>query len=377
MATFGHRKAQLWIQGQQQVRTNDAFREHAGKHWFHVASLGEYEQTLPIIETFDPKEVVVTFFSPSGYEVIQKRNPIYPLFYLPLPTRARMRSLLSILQPASICFTKYDLWWSLIYEAQKKGIPSYLIAGKLKEKDFGIRFSQLGKNLFRLLDKIHVQDSHSSELLAGIGIESNVSGDPRYDRVKKIAEQGFSDDRIAAWSQHWDQVVVVGSAWKPEIELVAQIIEELPNTGFIIAPHELNHGAEALRGLQLNHVHLSDFGPGQEATQILNIDQFGLLSSLYRFGDFALIGGGFGKGIHNTLEAAVYGIGLAFGPNHRKFTEAQTLLSHKAALELGHDPSILIQLLHNKDELLNMGKQAQLVCDNNFGATQKILSCWN
>lgn len=371
-ASLGNTRAQMWITGRKLQALTSIPSSFKGRKWFHVASLGEFEQALPLIEQLGLDQVFVTFFSPSGFEVIRKRMPQLAMAYLPLPTQKNMKIWIEELNPTCIVFTKYDFWWSLIHEGNKKSIPSYLISGKIKASDYFIKRKKLGQGLFQLFNKVHVQDQHSQDLLRSINTESILSGDPRYDRVFKLSQEKFQNEKIETWAQDWNQIVVVGSAWEPEMQLVIDIHTQFPNTGFIMAPHELHRAAPFLKEKNIAFNTYSESETGVKC-QFLIIDQFGLLSKLYRFANLAIIGGGFGKGVHNLLEAAIYGIPTAFGPNHSKFTEAVEFVQNNASVVLNQqDLTLFIQLLSKPKALLEMGNRAKQLCASNLGATERI-----
>ncbi|MFT6719155.1 MAG: 3-deoxy-D-manno-octulosonic-acid transferase [Sphingobacteriales bacterium] len=373
-SALGNSRAQMWIKGREHQALTPIPPEFKGRSWFHVASLGEFEQALPLIEKLGSNNVFVTFFSPSGFDVIRKRMPHLAMAYLPLPTQKNMVRWIHDLSPSCLVFTKYDFWWSLLHEAHKKNIPSYLISGKVKASDYFIKREKLGERLFQLFDKIHVQDQPSKDLLQSINQHSILSGDPRYDRVYTVSQETFQDPLIEQWAKNWDQVVVIGSAWEPEMQLASDIHQQLPKTGFIIAPHELHRAAPFLAGKNIAFNVYSKAG-NNPMEQFLIIDQFGLLRKLYRFADFAIIGGGFGKGVHNLLEAAIYGIPTAFGPRHVKFSEAVEFVQEKASLVLDlQNLTPLLERLSSQDALVEMGAKAKKLCEKNIGATEHIFS---
>jgi 3-deoxy-D-manno-octulosonic-acid transferase len=347
LASFFNQKAVLWING----RKKQAIKPHKGCIWFHFASLGEFEQGRPVLEAlkikYPGKPVVVTFFSPSGYE-IRKNTPLADaVYYLPLDTAANARHFIDTLQPAMAIFTKYEYWYHFFNELNKRQIPLYIISGIFRPGQIFFKwYGGLHRKMLDMVSHFFVQDNASDQLLKNLNISQvTVSGDTRFDRVWANAQQPKELPVIAGFKAN-QKVFIAGSTWPKDEELLAGLISLHPDWKFIIAPHEIgedkiNHlmgllpQKESARFSQISHLtsHISHL-------RILVIDNIGMLSSLYQYGEVAYIGGGFGAGIHNTLEAAAFGLPVIFGPNYQKFREARELIELKAGISINTEDEL-------------------------------------
>ncbi len=388
------------IQKMQQRRAQESEDGDAGRViWFHCSSVGEFEQARPIIEWYKNNrpadKILLTFFSPSGYE-LRKNYPLADwVYYLPMDTPSNARKFMEIFRPAKVIFTKYDLWYNYIAEAKRSGAELYLISAIFrKEQAFFKWYGGFFRRMLRCFTRIFVQDESSVELLKKINIDGNVflSGDTRFDRVHKIAltakdfpvVEKFTKDSFA---------LVAGSTWLPDEEIIAEVLKNFSKVKLVIAPHEINeermekvfkvfdsYGVVKYSELApvVEQEMLSESPrPVAEGKRVLVIDCIGILSSLYKYADFSYIGGGFGVGIHNTLEAAVYGCPIAFGPNYRRFKEAADLIKADGAISVSN-ASELYQILDNcvKDKDLReyKGRACGAYVEKNLGATEKIIS---
>lgn len=309
--------------------------------WFHAASLGEFEQARPIIERLKRNKpeikILLTFFSPSGYEIRSNYDKVDAVAYLPFDTPGRVKQFLDAAAPKMAIFAKYEFWGNYLSQLHAAGIPTYIISSIFRPKQ---RFFRPWGGMFRKMlgcyDRIYVQDTQSQQLLADIGVTNvTVAGDTRFDRVTDILAQSRQVPEIEAFTASSPFTLVVGSSWPQDEDIYIPWLKGHPEVRAIIAPHEFDRARlESLRhrlGTEKTRF-LSEI-KGEHPTNPLNdnvryviVDCFGLLSSLYRYGNAAVIGGGFGAGIHNLNEAAVYGIPVLFGPNHKKFNEAHELL---------------------------------------------------
>ena len=367
--------------------------------WFHCSSVGEFEQARPLIEWYKGSRpqtrILLTFFSPSGYELRKNYSLADWVFYLPLDTISNARRMVRAVKPKKLIFTKYDLWNNYIRQARKAGAEIYLVSAIFRRfQPFFKWWGGFFRGMLRCINVIFVQDEESQRLLSTIGIRDNVivCGDTRFDRVDKIASESKHFPVIENFARDCF-TIVAGSSWLPDDEIIAEVMKNFSKVKLIVAPHEIHkerieqvldiystYGTiryseieeEALRET------VSESAPSfAEGKRVLVIDCIGILSSLYRYADFAYIGGGFGVGIHNTLEAAVYGVPLAFGPNYKKFKEAIDLIDCNGATSVSN-ASELYQVLDNyvKDKELRdfRGRSCRQYVEKNLGATEKIVS---
>jgi 3-deoxy-D-manno-octulosonic-acid transferase len=346
--------------------------------------LGEFEQGRPIIERlrkeFPGVKLLLTFFSPSGYEVRKNYPGADYVFYLPFDTPNNARKWVEVTKPSLVIFVKYEFWFNYSEELRKAGIP--LISASAIFRDDQVFFKGYGgmfRKILKNFDHLFVQNDASLKLLRGIGINNvTVAGDTRFDRVYEITS---SKEKIpiADSFKADDKVMVAGSCWHEDMEVLVPFINETP-IKFIIAPHEITETflLEIERAIDGRTVRLSKASSetGLEDARVLLIDNVGMLSKLYRYGEFAYVGGAFGKGLHNILEAACYGIPVFFGNrNYQKFTEAIELIMHGGAFEVNDFSD-----LRSKYEIVNTPENFMLACEvtrnyvlAHLGATDKII----
>ena len=367
--------------------------------WFHCSSVGEFEQARPLIEWYKGSRpqtrILLTFFSPSGYELRKNYSLADWVFYLPLDTISNARRMVRAVKPKKLIFTKYDLWNNYIRQARKAGAGIYLVSAIFRRfQPFFKWWGGFFRGMLRCINVIFVQDEESQRLLSTIGIRDNVivCGDTRFDRVDKIASESKHFPVIENFARDCF-TIVAGSTWQPDDELIAQVMKNFSKVRLVVAPHEI-HKERIEKLLQIYEpygtVRYSEVEEDAdremvsenpqsiaEGKRVLVIDCIGILSSLYRYADFAYIGGGFGVGIHNTLEAAVYGVPLAFGPNYRKFQEAIDLIECNGATSVDN-ASELYQVIDNcvKDKELRdfRGRSCRSYVEKMLGATDKIVS---
>ena len=351
--------------------------------WMHCASLGEFEQGRPVIEAlrkeFPHHRIVLTFFSPSGYRV--RKN--YPLashvFYLPLDTRRNARKFVKIVKPVLAIFVKYEFWYHYSRVLKKKEIPLVSISSIFrKEQYFFRKTGSFSRRILKNVTHFFVQNQESVDLLQSINFYNvSISGDTRFDRVKEIADSGERLE-IAARFKGDERLFIIGSAWQEDLDVLLPFINE-GRLKFIIAPHEIHRTQiDALRrSLTVKSILYSEAANVElDGYSVLIIDNVGLLSKLYRYGEFAYIGGAYGKGLHNILEAACYGMPVLFGDkNFEKFREAVDLVNRGGAFPVADYPD-----LKRKYELLNVPETFQLACEvcrqyveENTGATTAIM----
>ena len=348
-ALFGHRKAKKLVKGQgRAIAELKAWRAaNAGLPvlWIHVSSVGEFEQARPIIERLRQelpfRKILLTFFSPSGYELRKNYNLVDKVLYLPFATSRNAKKWLEVLAPEMAVFVKYEFWPAYLKALKKREIPTYLVSAIFRPKQ--LFFLPWGKGYLRLLyafKHIFVQDKASEILLRKHGVEwVSVAGDTRFDRVLEVqnsAKELPILEHFVGESQH---VIVAGSTWPEEEQMLAQYIAEHEDVRLVLAPHEIHedHLHHIFQFFEGRYVRYTEATPiNVQKCRVLVVDTIGLLSSIYRYGQVAYIGGGFGAGIHNTLEAAVYGIPVVFGPKWQKFREARGLLDAGAAFSVNN-----------------------------------------
>jgi len=355
--------------------------------WIHCASLGEFEQGRPVIEAIKTQhpeyQIFLTFFSPSGYEIRKNYELADYIFYLPADTKKNARKLIALVRPEIVFFVKYEFWFHYISELKKQNIPLYLVSAIFRENQLFFKISPWGKWYRKMLfgfEHFFVQDNQSVDLLHRIGIRKvTKAGDTRFDRVAEIARAGKHLAIIEKFKGN-QQLVVAGSTWKPDEELLVQYIHAHPETKFIIAPHETKRGnVERLINLLKSPVICYTEATDETVMnkQVLIVDTIGILSSIYRYADLAYIGGGFGVGIHNTLEAAIFGMPIVFGPNYLKFHEATSMVKMGVAFPVTDYlsfESILDTLLSDFEKRDEISQECIIFTNQNLGATQIILN---
>lgn len=353
IASLFNQKAKAWQRGR--LNLFDALKNFISNTdkkiiWIHCASLGEFEQGKSLMELFEQNdheyELLVTFFSPSGYEIIRKKYPKQNIFYLPKDSASNARKFLDVVKPSIAIFIKYEFWFHFLNQLNQKKIPCFLVAATFRKEQ--LFFSPFGKFYLKILgffDQIFVQDTASMRLLKQYNIDPvHVMGDPRIDQVitnkKSASEAAPAINSLSPKNQY----IVFGSVWPEDYHLIKHFIERSKAHKIIIAPHEIDTKSisNLIRyfGNQgcLLYSHLE--AGVEEPFDILIIDNIGLLKYLYRIGNMAYIGGGFGKGIHNILEAAIYGIPILFGPKYHKFNEAKDLIELSCAYSVSDTYSL-------------------------------------
>ncbi len=305
--------------------------------WFHAASLGEFEQGRPIIESFRKAypdyKILLTFFSPSGYEVRKDYDKADIICYLPIDTFTNARRFLRIIRPEVAFFIKYEFWYNYLHILRHRQVPVYSVSSIFRpEQIFFKWYGRSYRHVLHCFTKFYVQNEQSRELLATLGItDVEVTGDTRFDRVIRIAEQAKSIPIIETFRGN-SKTFIAGSSWQPDENIFLPYLSRHRDWKVIIAPHviseshlqQITNQLQDRRVVRYTQIANSDTQLLQEA-EVLIIDCFGLLSSIYRYGDVAYIGGGFGAGIHNLPEAAVWRLPVIFGPNHARFQEAADL----------------------------------------------------
>jgi 3-deoxy-D-manno-octulosonic-acid transferase len=383
----------LFVDGRKSVFETLAKTIHATDKtiWFHAASLGEYEQGIPVIEAikqqFPTHKIVVTFFSPSGYEV-RKNNTIADVtVYLPLDTISNAKQFIKIVHPEMVFFIKYEYWPNYLNELKNQNIKTYLISGILRENQAFFKwYGAFYRKALKTFDYFFVQNESSKNLLQSIGFNNvKVSGDTRFDRVVSILERDNSLNFIEQFKDN-KTTIVIGSSWpKDESLLVNYINQSSDDVKFIIAPHNIKQ--EQILNLK-NQIEKKTilFSENVEplliaALQEYNvfiIDTIGILTKIYSYADIAYVGGGFGNpGVHNILEPATFGVPVVIGPNYSHFAEATALVNMGGCISIQNQNQLneaFDLLLHNEDERLEKGHICSTFVQMNKGATQTIMN---
>ncbi|MEC9209407.1 MAG: glycosyltransferase N-terminal domain-containing protein [Bacteroidota bacterium] len=367
-------KAKLWTEGQKNIfkKIEPALKDSKNVVWFHCASLGEFEQGKSIIEAYKLKhpthQILLTFFSPSGFE-IKKTTPLANwVCYLPADTKSNAKKFISIVKPIKAVFVKYEFWFNYMAELKKQNIPFYSVSTIFRDEQNFFKYKWQTKQL-KNVTHFFVQDKNSAELLQSVGFKNvTISGDSRFDNVLTNSKNPVKIPLIETFSKN-KHTIICGSTWPKDEIFLAKYIKKHPTNNYIIAPHELHHISDLKK--QMNGLLYSDANEKNILTSnVLIIDNIGLLSSIYQYGNLAYIGGGFGSGIHNILEAVAFGLPVIFGPNYQKFNEAICLINKKGAISISNYEELRSAI----DNLKTFDKSIALTyIKQNTGATKKIL----
>ena len=390
IASFRNLKARKMKQGHKEIfhyLAQNADPE-GGYIWIHASSLGEFEQGRPIIEAikahYPEQKIAITFFSPSGYEVRKNYSKADLICYLPFDLPNNVNRFLNILKPKQAIFIKYEFWGNYLNALAKRNIPTYIISAIFRPSQIFFRpYGGYFRKILQNFEHLYVQDENSKKLLKDIGITKvSVTGDTRFDRVLEIRSQAKELPLIEQFSKE-KFTLIAGSSWPKDEEIFIDYFNRHSEMKLIIAPHEIHEEHIQFILSRLNRTTIrytqADEKNIQKADCII-IDCFGLLSSIYRYGEIAYIGGGFGVGIHNTLEAAVYGIPVIFGPKYQKFQEAVQLLEAKGGFSIKSYEelkALLDRMLEDESFLRETGTNAGTYVTGNAGATDKVLGMIN
>ena len=387
-----HKKARLMRLGQ--WKTNGTLREKIDRNakyiWFHASSLGEFEQGRPLIEKIKAEhpecKILLTFFSPSGYEVRKNYGGADVVCYLPFDTPYRVKKFLDLSKPVMAIFIKYEFWDNYLSELKRRNIPVYIVSAIFrKEQLFFKWYGGMYRKVLSYFTHIFVQDDASRELLSKYGVTNvSVFGDTRFDRVQDVYKNTKQIPMVELFvnnNRSDNQLTMVaGSSWQQDEEVYLNYFNDHPELKLIIAPHEIHkdHLMHIESMLKRPSIRLSEATEKDiKGKSCLIVDSFGLLSSIYRYGDLAYIGGGFGAGIHNVLEAAVYGIPVIFGPKYQKFKEARDLLQVGGAFSITDEKTFeskMEELSTYRDLLEAAGAAAGDFVKSNIGATNRIIA---
>ncbi|MES2836588.1 MAG: glycosyltransferase N-terminal domain-containing protein [Bacteroidota bacterium] len=386
-ALFNH-KAKLWIEGRKNIfeSLKKTIPQNKPVFWIHCASLGEFEQGRPLIEKVKKEQphyfILLTFFSPSGYEIRKNYVEADAVFYLPLDTKQNAKQFLAIVKPKIVCFVKYEYWFNYINQIYQQNIPIYLVSAILRPNQHFFKwYGKWSLNQLKKITHFFAQDEQTQKLLLANNIKLvTISGDTRFDRVIELVNSR-KEITIAKQFSENAKVLVCGSTWPDDDAIIIEALKNNNDLKILVAPHEINENslAEAekkygelgkvIRFSKSNIENLNN-------ARILLIDNIGMLSSLYHYAYISSVGGGFGKGIHNILEAACYGKPVFFGPNFQKFNEAKDLIRLQGAQSV----SSAKELETNMNELINNPKlysEKSKICSDYIasqqGATKKIM----
>jgi len=387
IASLFNPKARQWVKGRKDIlkKIEDVVKGETNLVWFHSASLGEFEQGRPVIEAFKAKhpdyKIVLTFFSPSGYEIRKNYEGVDYVFYLPADTKRNAKEFIRLVDPKMVFFIKYEFWYHYLTQLRKKDVPTYIFSTIFRSNQMFFKpWGGLYRRILKAFTHFFVQNEESIELLKGIGFENvSLAGDTRFDRVYSIAKQAKVLPQLEDFAQN-RPVMIAGSTWpKDEDHIIKYINTSDNNYKYIIAAHEVdeNHIKNIVSGIEKPYVRFTTATKAEiDAAEVLVVDCIGVLSSMYRYGDISYIGGGFGRGIHNTLEAACYGMPVIFGPNYHKFKEAKDLIALGGAFTYENYERLnsLLDSYHEDVKLREKsGDSSKNYVDNMRGATDKIL----
>ena len=384
---FNKKVKKMWAGERQAVKVlKEKVDPEARYIWFHAASLGEFEQGRPLIEhlreTHPEYKILLTFFSPSGYEVRKNYEGADIICYLPLDTIRNARRFLRAVKPVMAFFIKYEFWYNYLHILQHRGVPTYSVSSIFRPDQ--IFFQWYGRQYGRVLKcftHFFVQNMESKALLAKLGItDVDVVGDTRFDRVLQIKEASKQLPIVEQFTAHAQKVFVAGSSWLPDEEVFIKYFDIHKDWKLIIAPHvisdehlsqifELLKGRRVVRYTEATEENVKD-------AEVLIIDCFGMLSSIYHYGTVSYVGGGFGVGIHNVLEAAVWDIPVVFGPNNKHFQEAQGLMLVQGGFEIKDYQSFRDLMMRFETDaffLQNAGENAGAFVKSRAGATAKVM----
>lgn len=378
-----NKKAKQWVVGRKNIfeRMSQAISPTDRVVWIHVASLGEFEQGRPIIEAIRQQhpeyKILLTFFSPSGYEIRKNYDGADYIFYLPADTPSNVKRFLDIAHPEIAVFVKYEFWLNYLTQMKRRGIRSYLVSAIFRQDSVFFRsYGSMWREALDAFDQMFVQNEESRELLHSIGYDNVIiAGDTRFDRVAAIAKAAKPVEIVAKFKGA-SRLFVAGSTWGPDEDILLPLINENPDVKFVIAPHEMDEARinkilSFAKGGAKRYTQCAadtDFS----MTQVLVLDTIGILSSVYGYASWSYIGGGFGVGIHNTLEAATFGLPIAFGPKYEKFKEARDMVALGAATKVESAEELSLWFAPLRDDAEHLTRTSTIAKDytaKNQGAT--------
>jgi 3-deoxy-D-manno-octulosonic-acid transferase len=388
LISFFNPKAKLWINGRKDFFNKLPEINSNNLYWFHCASLGEYDQAIPVINAFKEKDpsifILVTFFSPSGYEHYKKRNcKIDYACYLPLDTKRNAFLFIKHFNPSNIFFVKYEFWANYIFEAKKNNIKLFSISSIFrKDQNYFKKGATFFPSILKQFDYFFVQNSSSLELLKSISIKNCiVTGDTRFDRVIENKNNIIKNEKIELFKDN-KEVVVIGSSWPIDESILIPIINE--NTmkfKFIIVPHNIseNHIFEITKKLTLPFIRYSKIENNDQLlhVNVLILDTIGHLTNAYSYGDISYIGGGFSGKLHNVLEPAVFGLPVIFGPKYNRFPEAEFFIKNKIAISISNKEEIKNAIHYFDKNKAELKHQIIHLIEKQRGAANRIVDFIN
>lgn len=387
IAAHRNTKARQWKEGRRGIfdKMQKVISAADRVVWVHSASLGEFEQGRPIIEKIKERypdyKILLTFFSPSGYEIRKNYPKADYIFYLPADKPANVRRFLDIAHPAAAIFIKYEFWLNYLGELRRRHIPTYIVSAIFRRRSIFFRFyGGAWRKALRTFSTLFVQNEESKRLLASIGIDNVVvAGDTRFDRVADIARAAKRIPIIESFKGD-SRLFVAGSTWGPDEDILQELINDNQQIRFVVAPHEMDeqrirHIIDNTRGGAVRYTQCNDTTDFTDV-HVLVLDTVGILSSVYGYASWAYIGGGFGAGIHNTLEAATFGLPMAFGTNYGKFKEARDMIALGAARSISSAAELKEWFSPLRDDEVTRLRISRLAADytqSNCGATDMIV----
>ena len=375
IASLFNPKAKQWIKGRKGIfrKIEKTLKNEQNIVWFHCASLGEFEQGKPIIEGYKQKhpthKILLTFFSPSGFEIRKNYKVADFIFYLPADTKRNAKRFIEIAKPIKVIFVKYEFWFNYMAECKKQNIPFYSVSSIFRKEQSFFKYGWLSKQL-QHVTHFFVQDKTSADLLESIKISNyTISGDSRFDSVVNTTKNPKSFPVIEQFCKT-KTTIICGSTWPKDEAILIKFIKENLQYNYIIAPHEIHNISQLQKqtGAQLFSTSNTE---NINSNNVLIIDSIGILSSVYQYANIAYIGGGFGTGIHNILEATAFGLPIIFGPNYSKFKEAKELIALGGAKSISNyiELAFAIDLLADFDQTI-----ATDYIKGNAGSSKTILA---
>ena len=374
IASLYNLKAKKWVKGRENIfsELEAVVKNQKNIVWFHCASLGEFEQGKPIIEAYKlnhpTHQILLTFFSASGFEIKKNTALANWVFYLPADTTSNAKKFINLVNPIKVVFIKYEFWFNYMSQLKKQNIPFYSVSTIFREGQVFFKYKWFAKQL-KNVTHFFVQDEKSAELLNSIGFSNfTISGDTRFDSVVANTKNPTKIALVELFSKN-KKTIICGSTWAKDEMILIQYIKNHPENNYVIAPHELDNISNLQKqsnGLLYSNANEKNIF----TTNVLIIDSIGLLATIYQYGNLAYIGGGFGSGIHNILEAASFGLAVIFGPNYQKFNEAISLINKKGAISISNyeELSSAIDIFNTFDQSIALN-----YIKENSGATNKIL----
>ncbi len=386
LAAFVNPKAKEWVNGRRNYFKNLPIIDTSNLYWFHCASLGEFDQALPVINLLKEKDpsifIFVTFFSPSGYLHYQKRKHKVDLAtYLPLDTPGNAKLFIQHFKPKKAFFVKYEFWANYIFEAKKQNVKLYSISALFREKQHFFKpNAKFFPSVLKQFDYFFVQNQLSANLLEKIGINKYlISGDTRFDRVIENKSQLQPNLKIESFL-NGEKAFIIGSSWPEDESILIPLLNsnKLSNK-IIIAPHSVdeNHIQQIIKELKvpfIRYTQMKEKSTIESKPNVLILDTIGQLSSAYFYGEIAYVGGGFSGSLHNILEPAVFGLPVLFGPKFTKYPEASEFLNHKIGFSINSTETFLINYQNITSNLSELNASCQLFINSNKGASEKIIS---